>query len=820
MLAQSDPSYTPPGKRQVQERSDGLRQQLSSDEDSKGDSIDNTLMEALAECYQAASSWETRRQILSIMADKVRYSKALRYIPASVRKSLQGLDYVSSAGAQAFEDLFDVVERLGDAGKGMGWTKDLQSRLRAAKRYLKNDYKVHVSQVATVTDHCRLFALSDPKDAAFQVECVDHDHNDCCDRCDLLAATLDEIELALVAQADNLPIGDNEELTFTVKQARMNITSWKAHILRSINQDAARIDALESLDESSACSQDSSAVLAVMADVIRQLKAIMPDLKTVSYRQDNAGCYHCGATIVCASTLGVNLDVTIKRLDFSDPQGGKGASDRKAATIKSHMRIHLNAGHDIETPAQMYDAVLSSGGVPSLSVTLCESVTGPPMAKYKIDGVSLISNIEYSAEEGIRVWRAYGVEPGRLISTDPPSLDGIPSLTVVQANPSSFSTVKRRTTTSDTRGVVHEEQSDEEHASTTSGEMLFTCPEETCTKTFLRHSSMMRHLDCGKHQCTLEHETLLDKAALEYAEQLEGHSTMVPVVSMASRGPSEHPQSMGWALKSSGSRRARFTQAQKSYLTAKFRLGEQTGHKADPASVSRSMMFAKDSSGSRLFTSDDFLTANQITSFFSRLASKKSLADDQQQDDIEVAAHEAGIEEIVNEVMYELVPKHPIIFDVYNLCELASKRKLKIAKFTRRYDSRFFVCFQEVKPKDKMDRTTFREILRIKFSMTDDMLMDRVFRAFDKDTDSFIRMEDWILGLSVFLRGSLDKRTEFCFNVYDLNGDSYISKEEITQLLKNTIIKQPTEEDPDEGIRDLCEITMKLMKIRLALFKE
>ncbi|KAK3750455.1 hypothetical protein QZH41_008694, partial [Actinostola sp. cb2023] len=437
----------------------GLRQQLSSDEDSKGDSIDNTLMEALAECYQAASSWETRRQILSIMADKVRYSKALRYIPArtsckichlengsimlstkttlkipnvirmmipervvkqylayceesgfkplsrstllriltvcsaSVRKSLQGLDYVSSAGAQAFEDLFDVVERLGDAGKGMGWTKDLQSRLRAAKRYLKNDYKVHVSQVATVTDHCRLFALSDPKDAAFQVECVDHDHNDCCDRCDLLAATLDEIELALVAQADNLPIGDNEELTFTVKQARMNITSWKAHILRSINQDAARIDALESLDESSvlvvqdwamkylprkyresqtdwfgkrgipwhisvafrkigeqfemltfchifqACSQDSSAVLAVMADVIRQLKAIMPDLKTVSYRQDNAGCYHCGATIVCASTLGVNLDVTIKRLDFSDPQGGKGASDRKAATIKSHICV-------------------------------------------------------------------------------------------------------------------------------------------------------------------------------------------------------------------------------------------------------------------------------------------------------------------------------------------------------------------------------------------------------------------------------------------------------------------------------------------------
>ncbi len=38
-----------------------------------------------------------------------------------------------------FEDLADVVERLGDTGLGMGWTKDTQICLRAAKRYLKSD---------------------------------------------------------------------------------------------------------------------------------------------------------------------------------------------------------------------------------------------------------------------------------------------------------------------------------------------------------------------------------------------------------------------------------------------------------------------------------------------------------------------------------------------------------------------------------------------------------------------------------------------------------------------------------------------------------
>lgn len=50
-----------------------------------------------------------------------------------------------------------------------------------------------------------------------------------------------------------------------------------------------------------------------------------------------------------------------------------------------------------------------------------------------------------------------------------------------------------------------------------------------------------------------------------------------------------------------------------------------------------------------------------------------------------------------------------------------------------------------------------------------------------------------------------------CFHVYDLNGDNYISREEMFHMLKNSLIRQPTEEDPDEGIKDLVEITLKKM---------
>ena len=52
---------------------------------------------------------------------------------------------------------------------------------------------------------------------------------------------------------------------------------------------------------------------------------------------------------------------------------------------------------------------------------------------------------------------------------------------------------------------------------------------------------------------------------------------------------------------------------------------------------------------------------------------------------------------------------------------------------------------------------------------------------------------------------------EDCFAVFDLNGDGFISKEEMFHMLKNSLLKQPSEEDPDEGIKDLVEITLRKM---------
>ena len=47
--------------------------------------VDSVLMEALAQCYENASKWDTKRQILSIMADKVSYSTLQTWIPDLTR---------------------------------------------------------------------------------------------------------------------------------------------------------------------------------------------------------------------------------------------------------------------------------------------------------------------------------------------------------------------------------------------------------------------------------------------------------------------------------------------------------------------------------------------------------------------------------------------------------------------------------------------------------------------------------------------------------------------------------------------------------------
>ncbi|XP_066053714.1 calaxin [Chamaea fasciata] len=109
------------------------------------------------------------------------------------------------------------------------------------------------------------------------------------------------------------------------------------------------------------------------------------------------------------------------------------------------------------------------------------------------------------------------------------------------------------------------------------------------------------------------------------------------------------------------------------------------------------------------------------------------------------------------------------------------------------------------------DRTVFRDTLHSAFGMTDDVVLDRVFSTFDRNNKGCITVVEWVEGLAVLLRGTLEEKMKYCFAVYDLNGDGYISREEMFQMLKNSLLIQPADEEPDEGVKDLVDLVLKKM---------
>lgn len=72
------------------------------------------------------------------------------------------------------------------------------------------------------------------------------------------------------------------------------------------------------------CAQDSNLVLAIIYDILTRLKAYDPSIKQACLRSDNAACYHSAATVLSIPAISERTDIAIRRLDFADPQAGKG----------------------------------------------------------------------------------------------------------------------------------------------------------------------------------------------------------------------------------------------------------------------------------------------------------------------------------------------------------------------------------------------------------------------------------------------------------------------------------------------------------------
>ena len=100
------------------------------------------------------------------------------------------------------------------------------------------------------------------------------------------------------------------------------------------------------------------------------------------------------------------------------------------------------------------------------------------------------------------------------------------------------------------------------------------------------------------------------------------------------------------------------------------------GVKANPDDVSKEMRCLRDKNGKRIFTVEEFLRPQQISSFFSRMACKRRDATDSDGEAKEFARQQAAVHLGVMEVLQQKIT-HPLLFPGKNLCLMTELRVRK-----------------------------------------------------------------------------------------------------------------------------------------------
>jgi len=113
-----------------------------------------------------------------------------------------------------------------------------------------------------------------------------------------------------------------------------------------------------------------------------------------------------------------------------------------------------------------------------------------------------------------------------------------------------------------------------------------------------------------------------------------------------------------------------------------------------------------------------------------------------------------------------------------------------------------------------IDEVIFTAQMQKMFELTDSLMVSRLYQVAknSKDHKGKVTVEDYCKMLCIFLSPDLDRKIDFVFKVYDLDGNDSLGYEtEMIGLLRSTALAMIEEmSELDEVLRDISDIVMLL----------
>ncbi|XP_072295811.1 A-type potassium channel modulatory protein KCNIP1-like isoform X1 [Eucyclogobius newberryi] len=108
-----------------------------------------------------------------------------------------------------------------------------------------------------------------------------------------------------------------------------------------------------------------------------------------------------------------------------------------------------------------------------------------------------------------------------------------------------------------------------------------------------------------------------------------------------------------------------------------------------------------------------------------------------------------------------------------------------LTNFSKRELQVLYRGFKNECPSGVVNEDTFKQIYSQFFPHGDaSQYAHYLFNAFDTAHSGSIMFEDFVTALSILLRGTVTEKLQWTFNLYDINRDGYINKEEMTDIVR------------------------------------